>query len=197
MTSPRDAAGPGAGDAAGPGGGAGIAPSVVIGLGNPFRRDDGIGPAVAAEIGRRQLPGVRVVISDGEPSGLIEAWSGAELAVIVDAVHPGPGVAGTGHAGTGQAGTGHQVPSPGRIHRVTAARLEHAPPDEGGGAGSSHGLGLPDALRLARALGRAPGRAVILAVEAADVQPGPGLSAALAAALADVVQAVTAELRGR
>ena len=47
------------------------------GSGNPFRRDDGIGPAVAAAIERRHLPGVRVVISDGEPSGLLEAWSGA------------------------------------------------------------------------------------------------------------------------
>jgi hydrogenase maturation protease len=189
VTSPRDAAGPGAGDA-GPGGGPGPGPSVVIGLGNPFRRDDGIGPAVAAEIGRRHLPGVRVVISDGEPAGLIEAWSGAELAVIVDAVHSGPG-----SAGPGPAGTGPGAPSPGRIHRVTAARLEHAQRDDGGGAGSSHGLGLPDALRLGRALGRAPGRAVILAVEAADVRPGPGLSAAVAAALPDVVAAVAAELR--
>jgi hydrogenase maturation protease len=174
-TAKGPAAGPGAQDGAGRRPGA----SVVIGVGNPFRRDDGIGPAVAAGIARQHLPGVRVVISDGEPSGLIEAWSGAGLAVIVDALHgwPGPGRPGAA--------------APGRVHRVTAAELE-----TGGHAGSSHGLGLPDAFRLARALGRQPGRAVILAVEAADVRAGPGLSPAVAAALPDVVAAVAAELRG-
>jgi hydrogenase maturation protease len=154
---------------------------VVIGVGNSFRRDDGIGPAVAAEIGRQQRPGVRVVISDGEPSGLIEAWSGADLAVIVDALH--------GHPGGGH--PGGPAPVPGRVHRITPAGLETS-----GRAGSSHGLGLPDAFRLGRALGRLPGRAVIVAVEAADTRPGPGLSAAVAAAVADAVAAVAAELRG-
>ena len=160
--------------------------SVVIGVGNPFRRDDGIGPAVAAAIERQHLPGVRVVFSDGEPSGLIEAWSGAGLAVIVDALHGG-----------GPAGRG---PCPGRIHRVTPAGLGAQPgpagTPAGSSAGSSHGLGLPDAFRLGRALEREPRRAVIIAVEAADVRPGPGLSAAVAAALPEAVAAVAAELGG-
>ena len=174
---PRPGAGPGAESGAGPRAGA----SVVIGVGNSFRRDDGIGPAVAAEIERQQRPGVRVVISDGEPSGLIEAWSGVDLAIIVDALHGRPG---TGHPGG-------PVAAPGRVHRVTPAALETS-----GRAGSSHGLGLPDAFRLGHALGRLPARAVIVAVEAADTRPGPGLSAAVAAAVADAVAAVAAELRG-
>ena len=155
---------------------------MVIGVGNPFRRDDGIGPAVAAAIEGQHLPGVRVVFSDGEPSGLIEAWSGAGLAVIVDALHGSP-------AG--------RAPCPGRIHRVTPAGLDAQPSGAGAGssAGSSHGLGLPDAFRLGRALGREPRRAVIIAVEAADVRPGPDLSAAVAAAVPEAVAAVAAELR--
>jgi hydrogenase maturation protease len=117
-----------------------------------------------------------VVISDGEPSGLIEAWSGAGLAIIVDALRGGlPG----------------RAPGPGRVHRVPAAELE-----TGGPAGSSHGLGLPDAFRLGRALGRQPGRAVIFAVEVSDVRPGPGLSAVVEAALPRVLAAVAAELSG-
>ena len=181
MSGTGAAAGPGAGPGTGDGAGQQATASVVIGVGNPFRRDDGIGPAVAAAIGRQHLPGVRVVISDGEPSGLIEAWSGAGLAVIVDALHSVPG---------------GQLPSPGRIHRVTPAGLGPQPGHGRTSAGSSHGLGLADAFRLGRALGRQPGRAVIVAVEAADVRPGPGLSAAVAAALPDVVAAVAAELRG-
>ncbi len=38
---------------------------------------------------------------------------------------------------------------------------------------------------------------MILAVEAADVRPGPGLSGPVAAALLGVVAAVAAELAGR
>ena len=145
--------------------------TVVIGIGNPFRNDDGIGPAVAAQIEERRLPGVRVVMSDGEPAGLLEAWDGAGLAVVVDAIHLVPA-------------------SPGGIHRLTAGQLETS-----GTAASSHGFGVPDAWRLGQALGRLPRRIVIFAVEAADTGPGTGLSPPAAAALPEVVAAVMAELK--
>ena len=67
--------------------------AVLIGIGNPYRRDDGIGPALAAEIEQLRPPGVSVTVSDGEPTWLLDAWSGAPLAVVVDAVlcdDPGP-----------------------------------------------------------------------------------------------------------
>jgi hydrogenase maturation protease len=144
--------------------------AVVIGIGNPYRRDDGIGPAVAAQIEAQRLPGVRVAISGGDPAGLLEAWAGADLAVIVDAIH--------------------RVPAfPGTIHRLTASQLETS-----GVATSSHGFGLPDALRLGRALERLPRRVVILAVEGADTVPGSGLSEAVAAAVPHAAAAVIAEL---
>ena len=145
--------------------------AVVIGIGNPFRNDDGIGPTVAAQIEEQRLPGVRVVISDGEPAGLLEAWAGADLAVVVDAIHRVPA-------------------SPGSIHRLTSGQLE-----AGSTAASSHGLGMPDALRLGRALGRLPRRVVILAVEAADTGSGTELSKPVATALPEVVAAVMAELK--
>jgi hydrogenase maturation protease len=145
--------------------------AVVIGIGNPFRRDDGIGPEVATQIQGQRLPGVRVVISDGEPAGLLEAWEGADLAVVVDAIQQVPG-------------------SPGSIHRLTASQLE-----TGCTAASSHGLGVPDAIRLGRALERLPRQVVILAVEGADTGPGTGLSDAVAAAVPQAVAAVMAELK--
>ena len=114
---------------------------------------------------------MRVVISDGEPAGLLEAWAGAGLAVVVDAIHRVPA-------------------SPGSIHRVTAGQLE-----ADGTAGSLHGLGMPDALRLGRVLGRLPRRVVILAVEAADTGAGTELSKPVATALPEVVAAVMAELK--
>ncbi len=75
---------------------------VVIGVGNEFRRDDGAGPAVVAGLRDLAPPGVRLVVTDGEPTRLIEAWAGAALAVVVDAVrvqspNTGPSRPGTVH----------------------------------------------------------------------------------------------------
>jgi hydrogenase maturation protease len=70
--------------------GPGDAPSVVIGVGNEFRRDDGAGPAVIARLRGLVPPGVDLVVTDGEPTRLIEAWTGAALAVVVDAVRAQP-----------------------------------------------------------------------------------------------------------
>lgn len=43
--------------------------AAVIGIGNELRRDDGIGPAVAAEIQHRDIPGVRVSRRIGSCAG--------------------------------------------------------------------------------------------------------------------------------
>ena len=142
----------------------------VIGIGNPYRHDDGIGPAVAAEIDGLGLPGVRVTVCDGEPVTLLAAWEGAALAVVIDAYRRAAG-------------------RPGRIRRLTAAELA----SDGAGT-SSHGFGLPYALRLGRALGRQPGRLVVIGVQGTDFSAGTGLSTAVAAARPAGVAAVRAEL---
>lgn len=138
--------------------------AVVIGVGNEFRRDDGVGPAVARALA---ASGVHAEISDGDPVRLMEAWDGAEVVVLVDAVRCTPTV-------------------PGRWHRTT---LPRAVP-----AASSHGFGVPEAVELAEVLDRRPERLVIYAVEVGDVGFGTGLSPAVAAAVAPLVDAVRAEL---
>jgi hydrogenase maturation protease len=147
-------------------------PAVVIGIGNPYRRDDGAGPAVADAIDRLHLPGVRVVISDGEPISLLDAWEDAHLAIVVDAIR-------------------HEPPCPGRIHRLTTSQLA----SHGTGT-SSHGFGVPYALQLSGALHRQPGHLVVIAVEGADFTDGAGLSAPVHAAVPAAVAAVRAELTG-
>jgi len=145
--------------------------AVVIGIGNEFRRDDGAGPAVLARLRGRVPGGVELLVSDGEPAGLIEAWTGAPLAVIVDAVRAEPSV-------------------PGRLHRLVlhqAGAAEVRPV-------SSHGLGLDSAIGLARALERMPGTLIVHAVEAADLGQGPGLTPAVAAAIDTLAGAVLRDL---
>jgi hydrogenase maturation protease len=140
---------------------------VVIGVGNDFRRDDGAGPAVVDRLRGLVPPGVGLVITDGEPTRLIEAWTGVALAVVVDAVRAQP-------------------PHPGRVHRFVVDRP---------GAGvarpaSSHGFGLDDAIALALALDRMPGRLIVHAIEAADLTLGTGLTPPVAAAVGTVAAAI-------
>ncbi|MGI9126012.1 MAG: hydrogenase maturation protease [Mycobacterium sp.] len=128
--------------------------AVVIGIGNEFRRDDGIGPAVAAQLSG--LPGVRVLACAAEPAAILDAWTGAALAVLVDAAAGGV---------------------PGRIRRCGIGDLVDPAPL------SSHELNVRQTYELGRALGRVPESVVVVAVDVADTGQGPGLSPAVAAAL--------------
>ncbi|GGM21876.1 peptidase M52 [Streptomyces fumigatiscleroticus] len=151
----------------------------VIGVGNAYRRDDGVGWAVIARLaeraaGRPLPPGTVLHACDGEPARLLSLWERAGLAVVVDAAHARPA-------------------RPGRVHRLA---LEDAQP-EPTGAASSHGLGLGEAVELSRVLGRLPRRLVVYAVEGADHTWGTGLSAAVAAQVDAVACRVEEEiLRG-
>ena len=143
--------------------------AVVIGIGNDFRRDDAVGLTVADQVAERNLPRVRVVTGIGEPAALLEAWSGATRAVVVDAA-----------AGADSA--------PGRIRRWTARDLEAT------AAVSSHALGLTQTCALGQALARMPDELVIFTIEVADMNHGIGLTPAVAAAVPDLVDAIIAEL---
>ena len=149
---------------------------VVIGVGNDFRRDDGAGPAVIARLRDLAPPGVRLVITDGAPARLVEAWTGAAVAVVVDAVRALPPDVGPPH--------------PGQVHRFV---VDQPRPGIGRSA-SSHGLGLDDAIALAVALDRMPERLIVHAIEAADLTQGPGLTPPVAAAVGAVAAAVLDDL---
>jgi hydrogenase maturation protease len=146
---------------------------VVIGVGNEYRRDDGAGLAVVISLRDRVPPGVDLVLTDGEPTRLIEAWTGAEVAVVVDAVRADP-------------------PRPGRVHRFELDRALTGATR----TASSHGFGLDDAIQLALALDRMPSRLVVHAIEAADLGQGTGLTPPVAAAVDEVASAVLSDLHG-
>ncbi|MFJ7912359.1 hydrogenase maturation protease [Kitasatospora sp. NPDC096204] len=147
--------------------------TVVIGVGNEYRRDDGAAVAVLAELAATGLAADRITLCDGEPTRLMDLWEGADLAVVVDAVRADPG-------------------EPGRI-RLVAVDADHllADPlaDEETAAGT-HGLGLGHGVALAAALGKLPRELLIVAVEGQDFSIGEGLSPAVAAAVPQVVAEV-------
>lgn len=144
--------------------------AVVIGVGNVFRSDDGVGPAVIAALQARRLPELTLSVCDGEPTQLLDLWEGVPLAIVVDAVLCQPS-------------------RPGKVHCTDLVEAGSAR-----ASASSHGLGIPDALRLAEVLDRAPGRLVIYAVEAADLGLGRGLSRPVADAVPTVVDQILAQI---
>ncbi len=146
----------------------------MIGVGNRYRRDDGVGPAVIEGLRRRHLPGVDLAESDGEPTRLLDLWAGADLAIVVDAVRT-------------------VSPQPGRIHRRS---LRH--PSLGRtGTASSHGVDLGDAVALGAALDQLPAQLLLYAVEAADTSAGVGLTPDVATAVDRLVAEISEEVTWR
>ncbi|MEE6166018.1 MULTISPECIES: hydrogenase maturation protease [unclassified Mycolicibacterium] len=142
---------------------------LVIGIGNAFRCDDGVGPAVADAIAGRHIPGVQVMTDIGDPGSILDAWTGVDLAIVVDAAVSQPG-------------------TPGRVRRWTPADGSRP------GLVSSHMLGLAQAYSLGQALARLPSRLVVFTVDVADVGHGDTLTPVVAGAVPCVVGAVEAEL---
>ncbi len=145
----------------------------VIGIGNPLRGDDGVGPRVVEELQRRTLP-ENVSLLDGGTGGLgllslLE--NGWQRVILVDAADVGR--------------------APGEFVRFTPdqvrmARTEHAL--------SIHNAGLSDALALADALGRRLPQMVIFGVQPGVIGWREGLSAPVEAAVPRLVAAVLREL---
>ena len=145
--------------------------ALVIGLGNSFAGDDAAGVLVARLVARR-APAVAVREHEGEPSGLLDAWDGAPLAIVVDAT-----------VGQGE---------PGEV-TVLDATARSLPPGYGGT--STHAFGLAAAIELARALGRMPERLLVVGVEGRDFSAGDELGASVAAALEPAAEVVLSLLR--
>ncbi len=142
----------------------------VIGVGNAWRGDDGVGLLVA-RIVRKALPDLDVRDCEGEPVALLDAWEGANAVWLVDAVRSGA--------------------APGTVHRLDVGQKEL--PHELFRA-STHAFGLAEAVELARALGRLPERLVVYGVEGRRFGAGDNLSRDVEQAAAEVAAAVLREV---
>ena len=146
---------------------------IVIGIGNPDRGDDGAGRAVVQRLRGRLPDDVVLVEQGGETTALLASIEGAGAAFLVDACVSGA--------------------APGTIRRLDAAATALPP-----GLGlSSHGLGLAEAVELARLLGRLPPRCIVYAIEGGSFALGAPLSPPVAQAVAEVAARLAAEIAGR
>ncbi len=153
-----------------------VAPVVIVGIGNPMRHDDGIGPAAIAQLAKGELSSSRdlvdLVTLGGEATRLMEAWRGRDQAIVIDA---------------GRAGA-----DPGTIHRLTVG-IDPLP--AWANTASSHSAGLAEAIDLARVLDALPTQLIVFGVEPGDLSMGEGFSAGVESALPRLVERVVDEVR--
>ena len=146
----------------------------LIGIGNQFRRDDAAGLEVAHRLRVAHPTGVRILEQEGEPTSLIEAWSGADEVLVVDGVYSGA--------------------APGTLHRFDA---REGPLPAELFKSSTHALGVAEAVELARELDRLPARLVVYGIEGESFGVGEGLTPIVEQAVEKLVMELYRELEGR
>ena len=129
---------------------------LVIGIGNPDRGDDGVGPAIARRLRVRVPSEARVLERSGDPLALIDDWDGIPSVIVVDAVAP--------------------IGEPGRIHRFD---LTDGPVPIAFAPRSTHAFGVAETVELARSLGRLPGYLVAYLIEGERFETGAPFPVAL------------------
>jgi hydrogenase maturation protease len=115
---------------------------------------------------------VRIIEHDGEPASLLASLEGVEAAYLIDASVSG-------------------MPS-GHVRRLD---VTSSPLPGGSFSASTHGLGLAEAVELARVLGDLPARCIVYAIEGSSFEPGAAPSSAVAVAMIDVGGRVRDEIR--
>jgi len=147
--------------------------TLVVGVGNEDRGDDGVGPLVArllaCALADDPPAGLAVLPWTGDPLGLIDVWEGCDRLVLIDAVVSGG--------------------APGACRRWGADA-----PFRTDAGGSTHGFGLASTLALARALDRAPATVEVWGIEGSVFEAGAPLTPAVAAAALALVERLGREL---
>ncbi|MDP2653743.1 MAG: hydrogenase maturation protease [Candidatus Omnitrophota bacterium] len=147
--------------------------AVVIGVGNDFRRDDGVGPYTIGLLKETlEAGGVMLSAAGGAGLSLMELWKGLPLAIVVDAVRA------------------HD--RPGAIYRFHPLRegipRELCP-------FSTHSLNIAQMIELSRVLGAVPEQLIVYGVVGEDFGEGKGLSASVRRSAEEVAQRITKDIK--
>jgi len=127
--------------------------NLVIGIGNVYRGDDGIGIITARKIRDLHPSETEVKEESGEGASLLEALKDARNVILVDA--------------------SVSSDSPGTIHRFDASRR---PIPSRFFHYSTHAFSIAEAIELARTLNQLPPRLIVYAIEGKDFSPGTEVS---------------------
>jgi len=145
---------------------------LLIGVGNDYRGDDGVGLLIARRLEARRLPNVAVIEEAGDVATLMEAWTNADMVMLFDAVRSGA------EPGTIHRFDAHVRPIPAKLFRY-----------------STHAFSVAEAIELARVLGRLPPHLVVYGVEGKAFEAGTTLSVEAETAAHRVVERVAREIQ--
>ena len=146
---------------------------LILGIGNAWASDDGVGPEVVRRaqarlvgLERNAASEVGFVIMARPDLALLDRLAGVDRLILVDGVVSGA--------------------TPGTLHR--RAWRPGLVEERGVERASSHGFGVKELLEMARALGKLPARVELWGVEITSAAPGQGLSPAVAGAVEEIVE---------
>ena len=149
--------------------------SVVIGLGNRCRGDDAAGLIAADFLRAMELPGIDIITGIADGTSLISKWEGVDCCVVVDCI-----------ASDGRRGA---------IHRFDAA--DDPLPANLFTRLSTHSFSLPEAIELARAIGKLPDRFTVFGIEGHHFELGAAVDARIREAAQQAALLIREELTER
>jgi len=145
---------------------------LVVGMGNEFRNDDGLGIFIARQLKKENLPGIVVKEYISEGVGLLGIWTGFNHVVLVDAVFSGK--------------------EPGTIIRIEIPP-EKIPEDLT--RYSTHSFSIADAVEIAQSIGELPGHILIYGIEGKSFENGKTLSAEAEQSAEKVLKKIIEEIK--
>ena len=146
-------------------------PILIIGIGNPYRGDDGVGLRIAQNIKKKSPDHVNVIEQSGDGISLMDSWKDSDAVIIIDAVHS-----------SAQPGTIHQFD----VHTQTIpTKFFHY---------STHAFGVAEAIELARALKQLPKNLIVYGIEGKCFEAGIGLSLEVEKAVEEVMMRVKQDI---
>lgn len=143
---------------------------LVIGIGNPDRGDDGVGPLVSRSL-EDCMKDIRVLSRDSDMLALLEDWAETDHVFLIDATTT--------------------LSAPGRVHRIDLAQ-EELPRELS--FSSTHALDVGHTIALARTLGRLPPHVILYAIEGKCFEPGSAMSPEVMTAIAEVSDCIHREI---
>lgn len=146
--------------------------TLVIGVGNPFRRDDRAGLEVARRLEPHSSEHVTVLECTGNPLALLDLWNGYDEVLLADAISS------KSEPGTFQLINAVQQTIPSGLFNT-----------------SSHNLGVAEAIEMARSLGRLPKQLWIYGIEGKNFQYGETLSPHINRTIEQVVHQITSHIQ--
>jgi hydrogenase maturation protease len=148
-------------------------PIVLIGVGNEFRTDDGLGPLIAREMRRRGPEGVLILETSGDGPAMIEKWQGVAAVLLVDAICSGA--------------------APGTVHRFDASSKNL--PRRYRFVAESHAFGLAEAIEMSRQLHKLPPTAIVYGIEGEQFETGCGLSDRVLKSVPELLTLIETDIR--